>query len=97
MPIILRTVHRKYIWQWKKQQIMSFSPKISSPIFSDTLKMYLAYALIHQIFPTDSFYLYGSPKFSPAKYFPCTTTQHKTLVDLVVPNQIFYLPTIFVS
>ena len=28
--------------------------------------------LFAKFFLTNSFYLYGSPKFSPAKYFPCT-------------------------
>ena len=42
--------------------------KFSSPIFTDTLKMYLAYALtvaslFAKFFLTNSFYLYGSPKF----------------------------------
>ena len=40
-----------------------------------TLKMYLAYvltSLFAKIFLSNRFYLYGSPKFSLAKYFPCT-------------------------
>ena len=30
---------------WQIWQIVSYSPKFFSPIFTDTLKMYLAYAL----------------------------------------------------
>ena len=59
----------------KNWRIMSYLPKFSSPIFTDTLKMYLAYALTvaySQIFPhPNSFYLYGSPKFSHVWYKLC--------------------------
>ena len=48
---------------------MSYSPKFSSPVFTDTLKMYLAITLTVAYSPNFSSYLHGSPKFSPAKYF----------------------------
>ena len=47
-------------------QIMSYSPKFSSPIFTDRLKMYLAYALTIA-------YL---PKFSSPIAFTCTVRQN---------------------
>ena len=40
-------------------------------------EMYLAYeltSLLAKFFLANSFYLYGLPKFSPTKYFPCTVT-----------------------
>ena len=45
----------------EKWQIVSYSPKISSPIFIDTLKMYLAYALT----------VARSPKFSSPIAYTC--------------------------
>ena len=58
-------------WIW---QIVSHSPKFSLPIFTDTQKMYKAYALTVAYSPK-----FSSPKLlyawfakiSPAKYFPC--------------------------
>ena len=49
-------------WQEKNWQILSYSPKFSSPIFTDTLKIYLAYALT----------VVYSPKFSLPIAFTCT-------------------------
>ena len=50
--------------------------KFSSPISTDTPKMYFGIctdcSLFTKLFLTNSFYLYGLPKFSPTKYFPCT-------------------------
>ena len=48
-------------WLGKNWRIMSYSPKFLSPIFKDTPRMYLGYALT-SLFA--NFYLYGSPKFS---------------------------------
>ena len=47
---------------WPIWQIMSHSPKFSSPIFTDTWKTYIAYALTVDY----------SLNFFLAKYFPCT-------------------------
>ena len=56
-------------WIW---QIVSYSPKFSPPIFTDTLKMYLAYALTVTHSPnflSNSFYLYCLPKFPLPNFF----------------------------
>ena len=67
----LNTVHRK-IWLEKIWWIMSYSPKFSSPLFTDTLKMYWHnWLCTESCFLAISFYLYGSPKFFPGKIFPC--------------------------
>ena len=55
------TLHGKYL----VGQIMSYSPKLSSPIFTDTPKMYLAYALT----------VAYSPNFSLPIAFTCTVRQ----------------------
>ena len=47
-------------------QIMSYLPKFSLPIFTYTVKMYLAYALT----------LASSPKFSLPTAFPCMVRQN---------------------
>ena len=61
---------------WRIWRIVSHSPKSSWPIFTDTRKTYMVYALtvtyLSNFFVANNFYLHGSPKFSPAKYFLCT-------------------------
>ena len=64
----LTALHGK-ILVGKNWSIVNYSPKFSLPIFTDTPKMYLAYALTvahHQIF---LFYLHGLPKFSHVQYY----------------------------
>ena len=64
----LATVHRKKLAGEKLQimhMIMSHSPKFSSPIFTDTPKLYLAYALT----------VAYSPNFSLPIAFICMACQ----------------------
>ena len=72
------TVHGKILVReknWWIRRIVSHSPKFSSSIFSDTRKtvygIFTDCCLFAKCFLTNSFYLHGLPKFSPAKYFPC--------------------------
>ena len=47
--------------------------------------MYLAYeltSLFTKVFLANRFYLYGSPKYSPAKYFPCTVSYSNFTLSL---------------
>ena len=39
-------------------------------------------SLFTKFFLTNSFYLYGSPKFYPAKYFPCLGAKYYIVVGL---------------
>ena len=56
------------IWWEKKWQIMSYSLKFSLPIFTDTSKMYLTYALTVAYLPN-----FSSPI---ALIFACTVRQN---------------------
>ena len=66
----MNTVHGK-IWRgknWRIWQIISYSPRFSLPIFTDTPKMYLAYTLTVRYLPK-----FSSPIALPlwfAKIFP---------------------------
>ena len=70
--------------------------KFSLPIFADTLKIYLAYALtvgvFNKFFLANSFYLYGLPKFSPAKFsllcLQVRMKSHKALVVKIVLHSV---------
>ena len=69
------TIHRKIlVWKnWQIWQIVSYTPKIFLPVFTNTpFGICTDCSLLAKVFLTNSFYLYGSPKFSFAKYFPCT-------------------------
>ena len=64
---------------WQVWQTLSHSPKFSSPMFTESQKTYniMAHALTVVNSPNLSSlitftYMHGSPKFSLAKYFPCT-------------------------
>ena len=59
---------------WRIWQIVSYSPKFSSPIFTDTPKMYLAYTLTVA-------YL---PKFSSPIAFTCAVCQNFLLPNIVL-------------
>ena len=66
--ILMYTVHGKYLvgGNWRIWWIVSYSPKFSWPIFTDTSKMYLAYALT----------VAYSPNFSSPIPFTCTVCQN---------------------
>ena len=70
--------------KWRIWQIVSYLSKFSSPIFTETLNgIYTDCSLFTKFFLTNSFYLYGLPKFSPTKYFPCTVVPNLLEVDHV--------------
>ena len=67
---------------WLIWWTMSYS--FSSPVFTDTPKMHFACALTSlftKFFLTNSFYLYGLPKFPPTKNFPCMVSLIKPLLN----------------
>ena len=77
------TIHGK-ILEGKQLANCELFAKIFLTNITDTPKTYLAYGLTvacsPNFFLANSFYLYGSPKFSPAKYFLC----------MVVDNSLCY-------
>ena len=69
---------------WQIWQTVSYSPK-----FTDTPKacqIYTDCSLFDKFFLVNSFYLYGLPKFSPTKYFPCTVTIVMLFLQLLFMN-----------
>ena len=71
---------------WQIWWIVSYLPM---PIFTDIPKMYLAYALtslFSKFFLANSFYLYGLPKFSLTKYFPCVASDFKVYLTFLLSN-----------
>ena len=63
--LLSHTVHRKYLVEEKSANLANCE-LFALPIFTDTPKMYLAYALTSlfaKFFLASNFYLYGSPKF----------------------------------
>ena len=56
---------------WRIWQIVSYLPKFSSPIFTDTPKMYLAYKLTVAYSPNFSLPIAFTCVVCPAKNFPC--------------------------
>ena len=73
------TVHGKNLVGEKLANLVNreLFAKISSPILTDTPKMHVFgictdYSFFAKFFLANIFYLHGSPKLSPAKYFSCT-------------------------
>ena len=70
-------VYTYHIWEifgrGRSRQIVSHSPKFSSPIFTGNVYgICTDCCLFANFFLANSFYHHGSPKFSPTKYFLCT-------------------------
>ena len=68
-------------WWRENWRIMSYLPKFSSPIFTDTLKMYLAYALTVA-------YL---PNFSSPIAFTCMVRQNIPQPNFPLYGTLFML------
>ena len=78
------------LWWGKFWQIVSYSPKFSSPIFTGTLKMYLAYALTVAYLPNFSlpiaFTCMAHQNFSSTSRLVVLLLLHNTLVVQLYNN-----------
>ena len=96
-------LYTRKFWQrknWRIQRIVSHSPKFM-PISTDAWKRFMVYALtclFANFFLANSFYLHGSPKFFPAKYFPCTVCSCDYLYNLNRPyDYVTYIVVLLVN